>query len=136
MTSDRPYTDRRSYLKFAGVAALTALAGCSGGDGDGDGGGGANHEVPHPDDGTVPDAERNAEALNGQTGEPNQGKDAVGYAHEPSGDQNCGNCGLFVPDQDGDGFGACILVQGKIHACDYCDLWSSYDGDDTVACEA
>ena len=138
MPSDKRVTDRRSYLKYAGAATLTALAGCSGGGGGNGGGDDYGHEVPHPEDGTVPDAEMNAQALNGQErpDEPNQGKDAVGYAHEPSGDQYCGNCSLFVPDQDGDGFGACLLVKGKIHHCDYCNLWSSYTGDDVVECSA
>lgn len=138
MTHDGPATDRRSYLKYAGAATLTALAGCSGGD-NGDGGGDDfGHEVPHPDDGTVPDAEVNVEALGGQERptEPNQGKDGVGYAHEPNGDQYCGNCSLYVPDQNDDGFGACVLVKGKIHTCDYCNLWSAYEGDDAVPCDA
>lgn len=112
------------------------LAGCSGGGG-GDGGSGANHEVPHPDDGTVPDAEKNGQSLGGQTrpDEPSQAKDAVDYRHTPSGQQDCGNCSLFVPDQNGDGFGACISVKGKIHHCDHCALYSPYNGDDTVPCE-
>lgn len=136
MPSEKRFTDRRTYLKFAGAATITALAGCSGG-GNGDGED-YNHEVPHPDDGTVPDAEMNAEAFNGQSrpDEPNQAKDSVQYEHSPNGDQYCGNCQLFVPDQDGDGFGACTVVKGKIHHCDYCNLWSSYDGDDIVTCDA
>lgn len=136
MSNDPSLSDRRTYLKYTGVAAVTALAGCSGGDGD-DGGDGANHEVPHPDDGTVPDAEQNAETLGGQSrpDEPGQAKDEVGFAHEPSGNEYCGNCNLFVPDEDGDGFGACAVVKGKIHACDYCNLWAAYDGD-PVPCDA
>lgn len=139
MSEDPTKTDRRSYLKYAGAAALTGLAGCSGETG-GDGGGngdGAGHEVPHPDDGNVPDAEATAESLNGQSRpeNPNQAKDNVGYAHEPNGDQHCGNCGLYVPDGDDDGFGACTVVQGKIHPCDWCNLWAAYDGEDTVPCE-
>ncbi|MGM0398523.1 MAG: hypothetical protein ACQEQY_05960 [Halobacteriota archaeon] len=146
MSSDRPLSDRRTYLKYAGVAAVTALAGCGGdggdgGDGDdGDDGGddGPGHEVPHPDDATVPDSEVNAQSLGGQSrpDEPDQAKDSVGYAHEPSGDQYCGNCSLYVPDQNDDGFGACVVVQGKIHPCDYCNLWAEYDGDDAVPCES
>lgn len=133
--SDTSGMDRRSYLKYAGVATMTAMAGCGGG---GDGGDEANHEVPHPDDETVPDAELTAEALNGQSRPEtvNQGKDGVDYSHSPSDDQYCGNCALYVPDQDDDGFGACTAVSGKIHPCDYCNLWSSYDGDDAVPCES
>lgn len=134
MTAKRPLSDRRSYLKYAGVAAVTALAGCSGGNGGGDD---PNHDVPHPSDGTVPDAEVNAQSLGGQErpSEPTQAKDDVGYEHVPSGEEYCGNCTLYVPDQDGDGFGACVSVAGKIHACDYCNLYSPYNGDDAVPCE-
>lgn len=137
MPSDRRFTNRRSYLKYAGAATITALAGCSGG-GDGDGGDGANHEVPHPDDDTVPDAEVNAETLSGQTrpDSPNQAKGDIEYSHSPNGDQYCGNCKWYVPDADGDGFGACSVVKGKIHACDYCNLYSTYSGDDVVTCDA
>ncbi|MFW5937912.1 MAG: hypothetical protein ACOCSN_03130 [Halanaeroarchaeum sp.] len=136
MSPPRPHSDRRTYLKYAGAAAVTALAGCSGGNG-GDGGG-ANHDVPHPDDGTVPDAEATATALGGQDrpSEPGQSKDDVSYEHVPNGDQYCGNCTLYVPDQNDDGFGACVSVAGKIHPCDYCNLYSPYDGDDAVACDA
>ncbi|MFW6003538.1 MAG: hypothetical protein ACOCPT_03865 [Halanaeroarchaeum sp.] len=147
MSNERVRSDRRTYLKYAGVAAVTGLAGCGGNGGDGDDGGdggdgddgaSGDHEVPHPDDETVPDEEVNAQSLDGQSrpDEPDQSKDGVGYAHEPSGDQYCGNCSLYVPDQDGDGFGACVVVQGKIHPCDYCNLWAEYDGDDAVPCEA
>lgn len=133
MPGDRFTTDRRSYLKYAGAAAITTLAGCSGG---GNGGPEPNHEVPHPNDGTVPDAEKNAAALNGQTrpDTPGNTKDSVDYKHVPSGDQHCGNCGLFVPDQNDDGFGACLVVQGKIHHCDHCSLWSAYTGEDAIPC--
>ena len=135
MVRDDSTIQRRSYLKYAGGATLTLLAGCSGNGGDN--GGGDGHEVPHPDDDVVPEAEVNANALNGQArpDEPNQGKEGVSYAHSPNGDQHCGNCALFVPDEDGDGFGACTAVKGKIHTCDYCALWSSYTGDDSVPCE-
>lgn len=139
MPTDESGMDRRSYLKYAGVATVTAMAGCSGGGGgDSNGGGGANHEVPHPNDSQVPDSEKNAKALNGQSrpSEPNQGKDSVGYQHTPNGDKHCGDCSLFVPDQNGDGFGACTLVKGKIHHCDFCNLWSSYSGDNSVPCES
>lgn len=126
--------DRRTYLKYTGVAAITALAGCGGSGNGGDPE--PNHEVPHPNDDTVPDAEINAETLGGQArpDDPGQGKDQVGYEHVPSGEENCGNCNLYVPDQDEDGFGACAVVNGKIHPCDFCNLWAPYDGDDAVEC--
>ena len=135
MSPERPLSDRRTYLKYAGATAVTALAGCSGGDGNGNGGPG--HEVPHPDDATVPESEMNAQSLGGtaRPDEPTQAKDAVDYEHVPNDGEYCGNCTLFVPDQDGDGFGACVSVKGKVHHCDYCTLYAPYDGDDAVPCE-
>ncbi|MFB6114117.1 MAG: high-potential iron-sulfur protein [Halodesulfurarchaeum sp.] len=134
MPSDDAGMDRRSYLKYAGVATVTAMAGCSGGGGGG-GGGATNHKAPHPTD-TVPQTEQNAKALNGQSrpDTPNQSKSAVGFQHSPNGEQHCGNCSLYVPDQNGDGYGACTLVQGTIHACDWCSLWSSFGGENTIPC--
>ncbi|MFB6070482.1 MAG: hypothetical protein ABEJ76_05605 [Halanaeroarchaeum sp.] len=135
MSNQRSRTDRRRYLKYTGVAAITALAGCSGGNGgDSDA---PTHEVPHPDDDVVPDAEANAQSLIGQArpDDPTQTKADVDYQHTPNGEQYCGNCSLFVPDANGDGFGACVSVGGKIHHCDYCALYSPYDGDGVVPCQ-
>lgn len=160
MTSDR-FDDRRTFLRYAGAAAVSGFAGCAGGDGgatptetetdtptasptktetetdtETSGGGAATHEVPHPDDGQVPEAERNAEALNGlqRPSDPAENKSGIGFQHTPKGDQHCGNCSQYVPDRTGDGFGACYLVAGKIHPCDHCILWVEYDGDDAVPC--
>lgn len=135
MTSNPPATNRRSYLRIAGTAAVVALAGCSG---DGGNGGGAtpNHPVPHPADLTVADSEATAMALGGLTrpSTPQQTKDGVGYAHVPSDGRYCGNCSKFVPDRNGDGYGACVSVRGTIHRCDFCDLYSPYTGEDAVPC--
>lgn len=131
-------TNRRTYIKYTGAAAIATLAGCSGGNG-GDGDPEPNHDVPHPDDGTVPDAEATGVAFEGEDRDPDlvQAKDAdaVNYQHTPNGNEYCGNCEEFVPDEDGDGYGACLLVAGKIHACDYCDLYEGpYEGDDVATC--
>lgn len=133
MPDEWALSDRRTYLKYAGAAGVTALAGCVGGNGSKD----ANHEVPHPDDETVPDAERTAQSLNGRERPENVmvEKADVGYSHTPDGDRYCGNCTLYVPDGDGDGFGACVTVAGKIHPCDHCNYWGPYQGDDTIPCE-
>jgi len=152
--------NRRRYLKTLGAGAVAStipLAGCAGGDGDGaaeDGGDGAeptptptagggdltpNHDAPHPDDGSLPDAEATGTSLSGGTREPgNQSeKDnpSVGFQHVPNGGQNCGTCSLYVPDEDGDGYGACTAVAGKIHPCDWCLLYTEYTGEDGVPCE-
>lgn len=143
---DDAFEGRRDVLRVAGAGLATAVAGCTGlGDGgggneteDGPDDGGPDHEVPHPEDSTVTEAETNAETLSGlrRPSETVETKSGVGYQHEPDGDEHCGNCSLYVPDQDGDGFGACYTVGGKIHPCDHCDLWAEYEGDDFVACES
>lgn len=127
--------NRRAYLRYAGAAAMAALSGCSGGGGDDEPE--PNHEVPHP--GTVPDAEATATALEGATRDPAtvQPKDAetVNFQHVPNDDQHCGNCEEFVPDRTGDGFGACLLVDGTIHPCDWCSLYvGPFEGDEAVPC--
>ncbi|MFC7045622.1 hypothetical protein ACFQH6_09585 [Halobacteriaceae archaeon GCM10025711] len=152
MTDRSVSSNRRKYLKYAGSAMLVGLAGCTGGNGGESetttttttttesGGGGAdepNHDVPHPGDDTVPDAEVNAETL-GAGARPSSGQQEkdnpnVAFQHVPSGDSYCGSCSLYVPDQDGDGFGACSSVKGKIHPCDFCILYTEYDGD-PVSC--
>lgn len=137
--ASKKIANRRSYLKYAGVAAVTALAGCSGG-GDGDEPE-PNHDVPHPNDGSVPDAEATGVAFEGEERNPDavQSKDAdtVEFQHTPNGDQYCGNCEEFVPDENGDGFGACLKVAGKINPCDWCALYAGpYEGDDAVSCSA
>lgn len=142
-----PY-DRRTILKTIGAGGITTtIAGCTS-NGDGDGGddetttpsedtggdGEPNHDVPHPNDNTVPDAEATAKSLAGGQRQPgNQSEPdnaSVMLQHKPSDSQSCGSCSLYVPDQDGDGFGACTSVAGKIHPCDWCLLYAEYSGDD------
>jgi len=149
-----PY-DRRTILKTLGAGSLAVtVAGCSadtdGGDGDDDSGdetttaadgsdGGPAHEVPHPEDDALPEAEATGTSLSGGERQPGgqSAKDnaSVMLQHEPSDGQNCGTCALYVPDQDGDGFGACTTVAGKIHPCDWCLLYTEYSGEGGVPCE-
>jgi len=37
--------------------------------------------------------------------------------------QSCGNCAEFIPDQNGDTWGACAKVEGYIAVEDWCNLW-------------
>lgn len=138
---------RRTYLKYAGTAALVGLAGCSGDGGDGGDGdtptptptpddGGPSHESPH--DAELSDAEATGDSLAGGTRSPDgvvpSDDPSVMLQHEPNQGQYCGNCSLFVPDQNGDGFGACASVEGTIHPCDFCLLYTEHDGEGTVDC--
>ncbi|WP_394349864.1 MULTISPECIES: hypothetical protein [Haloferax] len=40
---------------------------------------------------------------------------------------NCGNCAEYIPDKNGDGFGACAKVEGYIDPEDWCVLWESIE---------
>ncbi|MFA9517410.1 high-potential iron-sulfur protein [Halopenitus sp. H-Gu1] len=143
-----PY-DRRTILKTIGAGSITpAIAGCTSdgnGDGNGDGeetptptpedtNGEPDHEVPHPNNDELSDAEATGEPLAGGERQPgNQSEPdnaSVMLQHTPSDGQSCGSCALYVPDQNDDGFGACSSVAGKIHPCDWCLLYSEYSGDD------
>jgi len=46
---------------------------------------------------------------------------------------SCANCADFIPDQNGDGFGACAEVEGYIGAEDYCVIWEPLEGHDEEA---
>lgn len=39
--------------------------------------------------------------------------------------QSCGNCAEFIPDKNGDMWGACAKVEGYIAVEDWCALWES-----------
>lgn len=42
---------------------------------------------------------------------------------------SCGNCAEFIPDVDGDGWGACAAVEGFVAAEDWCSVWESIAGE-------
>ena len=134
MSRQRSYADRRTYLKIVGTAAIASIAGCHGNNP----GEGANHEVPHPNGDEVPDAEATGTSLGGETRPKDEmfEKRSTSFNHKPEEGEYCGMCQHYVPDEDGDGFGACTEVQGKIHPCDHCGRFDKYEGDDTVPCEA
>ena len=43
--------------------------------------------------------------------------------------QSCGNCADFIPDKNGDTWGACAAVEGYIAAEDWCSVWESVSED-------
>jgi hypothetical protein len=43
--------------------------------------------------------------------------------------QSCGNCADFIPDKNGDTWGACAAVEGYIAAEDWCSVWESISED-------
>lgn len=138
--------NRRQALKWIGStlvggSLLTVATGCGGDGDDGDeesSDKGPSHEIPHPKNNSLPESEAKGESLSGSNRTPGaqqpQDNPGVNLQHEPSGNQYCGNCSLYVPDQNGDGFGACLSVKGKIHPCDWCVLYTEHAGEGVVSC--
>lgn len=144
------YWSRRHYLVATG--GIAALSGCLGGDGDeADDGetttGGATsttmadgeEELPDGvseeefENGPVPEAYRAAVSLGGEQRNADDlfAKGDVQFseydealendAHQPG--RCCANCGEFIPDRNGDAFGACSAVNGYIDGADWCSVW-------------
>ncbi|MFB6092631.1 MAG: high-potential iron-sulfur protein [Haloquadratum sp.] len=120
----------------------------SGGDETTSGGGesegeGEKHEEELPEgvsqeefeSGPVPEAYRTAISLGGEKRKPDSlsPKEDVKFSeygeateiasHKPG--TACGNCSEFIPDKNGDGFGACAKVEGYIGLHDWCVLYES-----------
>jgi hypothetical protein len=47
-------------------------------------------------------------------------KEAVSYQPEPNDGQRCDGCQFYIPDQNGDGMGACAIVEGQIAPEGWC----------------
>ena len=131
---------RRRFLQLAGSAAIVGIAGCTGGDG---GAGEEEEELPEGvseeefEKGPVPEQYRTASSQADEERNPDslvtkesvkfqEAADAVeaGLAEEG---QSCENCAEFIPDKNGDGFGACAKVEGYIGAEDWCAIWESVE---------
>ena len=123
---------RRQFLRVAGAAALTtSLAGC-GGSGDEDGSDATAESNDSGDGGgePVPESERTAEALGGIQRDPDALQDpaALNYQSTPNNGQQCDGCQYYVPDQNGDGMGACTLIAGQIDPEGWCISYAVYNG--------
>lgn len=138
----RPTTDhswrRREYL--VATAGIVASSGCAS-----DSGGGAETEEPGDEDlpegvsaaaferGPVPDVYRSATSLGAEQRDPDavRTKAQVSFseydeavdtdAHESG--TCCGNCADYIPDKNGDAFGACAAVEGYIAVEEWCASW-------------
>ena len=85
--------------------------------------------------GPVPEAYRTATSLGGETRDPEdlQPKANVKFSeydealdqptHEPG--RCCANCADFIPDTNGDRFGACAEVEGYVDGGDWCSIYES-----------
>jgi hypothetical protein len=83
----------------------------------------------------VPEVYRTAESQAGEQRDPDnlQSQEAVNLQEsvEAIADgtaapgQSCGNCAEFIPDKNGDTWGACAAVEGYVAAEDWCTVWES-----------
>jgi len=140
---------RRNYL--VATVGIAALSGCTTDSGNGDGpteepsepsepeGGGDEAELPEGvsgdefERGPVPSLYATATSLGGDARNPDQlqTKSAVSFsefadateneAHQPG--SCCANCDEYIPDKNGDTFGACVAVEGYIDGADWCTIW-------------
>lgn len=134
--------DRRRFLLLAGSVSLAGLAGCSAGDGgNGQGGEQLPEGVSEEEfrSGPVPEAYRTADSQAGNPRVPDdlvpkadvqfqEASDAVEEGLTQEGN-DCANCAEYVPDTNGDGYGACAAVEGYIGPEDWCSLWVAFETD-------
>lgn len=145
---------RRRYLAAAAgtTAGLASLSGCLSGTGDTDTEA-ETDEPPDEDDdeddderpegvseeaferGPVPEPYRTAVSLGGETRDPDdlQPKANVKFSeyddaldqptHRPG--RCCANCADYIPDKNGDRFGACAEVEGYVDGADWCSIYES-----------
>ncbi|WP_152042331.1 high-potential iron-sulfur protein [Salinigranum salinum] len=146
---ERRFDSRRRFLRVAGLVAVTGVAGCAGGDGSnggdsgdgssgsGDGGSGENGGDSGGGSagggqglGPVPDEYATATAQDGTERSPDNvaEKSAVMYQSEPKEGQQCTDCAFYIPDENGDGLGACAVVEGKIEPQAWCSSFVEYEG--------
>ncbi|SEL40115.1 high-potential iron-sulfur protein [Haloferax larsenii] len=133
---DNPRT-RRRFVWLTGTAAMAGLAGCSGnggGDGGANGGGDTGDtETQAPtatDSGDGLPAEYvTATSIGGNERNPERlsSKEAVSYQEEPNEGQQCSNCRFYIEDKNGDGLGACSIVEGTIAPEAYCVSYVEYE---------
>ncbi|MFB6161642.1 MAG: high-potential iron-sulfur protein [Haloferacaceae archaeon] len=121
--ADRNGNPRRQFLRLTSAATIVGLAGCSGNGGGGNsgatsGGGGGNGRGLGP----VPEEYATATAQGGMQRDPDslQTKRALNYQSSPNNGQQCSGCKYYIPDKNGDGLGACTLVEGKIEPTGWC----------------
>ncbi|MEF8830968.1 MAG: high-potential iron-sulfur protein [Halobacteriales archaeon] len=119
--NDQTAPNRRRVLQLAGVAVAAGLAGC--------GGGGTETETETDTLEPVPEAYRTATALDGSQRDPSgvSQTEAVNYQPEPQDGQQCSGCQYYIEDKNGDGLGACAIVEGTIDPEGYCVSYAAYE---------
>jgi len=123
--------DRRRVLALLGTSVAAGLAGCSGdGDGDGGDGGGDDATTAENGGGGVPSEYETATSLDGTERDPGalSAQADVNYQPEPSDGQQCSGCRYYIEDKNGDGMGACAIVEGTIDPAGWCVSYVAYEG--------
>jgi len=112
--------DRRRLLGLLGASVATGLAGC--------GGDGSTPTATAA--GAVPAAYETATSIGGVQRDPGalSAQSAVDYQEEPNGEEQCSNCRYYVEDRNGDGVGACAIVEGTIAPDAWCVSYAAYQG--------
>jgi hypothetical protein len=123
---------RRRFLRLTGVTTLAAVAGCSSGGTAGDESGDGETTAPasgETDGGGVPAAYRTATAIGGTQRNPDglSAQSAVNYQPEPESGQQCSGCAYYIEDKNGDGMGACAIVEGTVAPEGYCVSYVSHE---------
>ena len=132
---------------MAGAAAVASVAGCAGGGGSGDepeteaatepetesGDGGDGQSTESGSGGSadsVPEEYATATAQDGTERNPDSvaTQEAVMYQSEPKDGQQCSDCAFYIPDKNGDGLGACAVVEGTIEPQAWCSSYVAYEG--------
>jgi len=113
--------DRRRVLALLGAGIATGLAGCSG-----DGTTPTAADVTATD--AVPAAYETATSIGGVERDPGalSSKGAVDYQTEPSEGEQCSNCRYYIEDRNGDGAGACAVVEGTIAPEAWCVSYAAF----------
>jgi hypothetical protein len=78
--------------------------------------------------GPVPDVYRTATSQGGtkRSSDALQSKSAVQYQPQPKNGQQCSGCMFYIQDKNGDGLGACSVVEGYIQPTAWCASYSPY----------
>ena len=122
---------RRRFLRLGGTAAIIGLAGCGGG-----GGGEETTAEATTTEATttaaqegVPSEYETATALGGTQRNPESlsSQADVDYQPEPNEGQQCSGCTFYIEDKNGDGMGACAIVEGTIDPEGWCVSYAAYE---------
>jgi nitrous oxide reductase accessory protein NosL len=123
--------DRRTMLALVGTSSVAALAGCASG---GDTTETTTATTTETTGDQVPEAYRTATGLSGSQRSPDSlaAKGDLNYQSEPKDGQQCSGCAYYVPDKNGDGVGACTIVEGTIEPSGWCTSYVAHEETTTV----